>query len=92
VKCPNCGKTRFEEGSLALYNSISYIVFNSEKRPFVTLGNSLRARVCLGCGRVDLFAPKKAFKKPSGQRAADSGPGAAEKRAAGGRNPGPIRP
>ena len=78
MKCPNCGKTRFEEGSLALYNSISYIVFNSEKRPFVTLGNSLRARVCLGCGRVDLFAPTKAFKKTNARRAAGG-----EQRAAG---------
>ena len=72
MKCPNCGKTRFEDGSLALYNSISYLVFNSKKRPFVTLGNSLNARVCLNCGRVDLFAPPKAFKKkpadPAGGR------------------------
>jgi len=67
LKCAVCGDTHFEEGTLALYNSISYIVFSSEKRPFVTLGNSLRARVCLGCGRVELYAPKKAFGKTSGK-------------------------
>jgi hypothetical protein len=66
-KCASCGGTDFEDGTIALYNSISYLVFSSQKRPFVTLGNSLRARVCLGCGRVELFAPAKAFKKTSGK-------------------------
>ena len=63
MKCPNCGGRRFEEGTLALYNSISYIVFSSKKNRFVTLGNSLNARVCLKCGRVDLFTPAKALVK-----------------------------
>ena len=66
-RCPECGEIRSEEGTLALYNSISYIVFNSEKRPFVTLGNSMRCRVCLGCGRVELFAPVKALRETSGK-------------------------
>lgn len=67
-ECPGCGSARFEEGTLALYNSISYLVFNSNKSRFVTLGNSLNARVCLDCGRVDLSVPPKAFKKkPAGQ-------------------------
>ena len=77
MKCPFCGGKRFEDGTLAIYNSISYIVFNSEKRPFVTLGNSLRARVCLDCGRVDLFAPKKAFEKKKGSREKAVGSGEA---------------
>jgi len=70
--CPDCGGTKFDEGTVALYNSISYLVFSSEKHRFVTLGNSLKARVCLGCGRMELFAPPKAFKKkpsnPAGGR------------------------
>jgi predicted nucleic-acid-binding Zn-ribbon protein len=68
MKCPNCGGTSFDQGTMALYNSISYLVFNSEKRKFVTLGNSLNARVCLKCGRVELFAPAKALKKNKGIR------------------------
>jgi predicted nucleic-acid-binding Zn-ribbon protein len=67
-KCPSCGGADFEEGTIALYNSISYMVFSSEKRPFVTLGNSLRSRVCLGCGRVELFAPRKDFGKERNDR------------------------
>ena len=63
TRCPACGGSEFEEGTLALYNSISYLVFNSEKNKYVTLGNSLNARVCLKCGRLELFAPPKAFKK-----------------------------
>ena len=64
MKCPNCGGTGFDDGTMALYNSISYLVYNSEKEKFVTLGNSLNARVCLKCGRLEFFAPPKAFKKP----------------------------
>ena len=65
-RCPECGEIRSEEGTLALYNSISYLVFSSERRPFVTLGNSLRSRVCLGCGRVELYAPARAVGETSG--------------------------
>jgi predicted nucleic-acid-binding Zn-ribbon protein len=72
-KCPSCGGSEYDEGTLALYNSISYVVFSSKKRPFVTLGNSLRSRVCLGCGRVEFYAPRRAFNKTSGKGASGKG-------------------
>ena len=80
MKCPGCGGTRFDEGTLALYNSISYLVFNSGERKFVTLGNSLNARVCLKCGRVEFSVPPRALEKkaPANERA--TGPLAGDKR------------
>ena len=67
-RCPGCGGSEFEEGTVALYNSISYLVFNSERNKYVTLGNSLNARVCLKCGRTDLYLPPKALAGRAGKQ------------------------
>jgi len=63
MKCPNCGGKKFDEGTLGLYNSISYLVYNSEKHKFKTLGNSVNVRVCLKCGHLDIFIKAKALKE-----------------------------
>jgi hypothetical protein len=70
MECPACGGKEFDEGSMAIYNSISYLVYSSKKEQFLTLGNSLKARVCLGCGRLDLFAPAMGGKSPAPKKMA----------------------
>jgi Zn ribbon nucleic-acid-binding protein len=72
-ECPNCGGTDFDEGSLGLYNSISYVVYNSEKHKFKTLGNSVNVRVCLKCGHLDIFVKPKALKDEKANGKAKSG-------------------